>query len=279
MRSTDRAIVLGLAIVGLLAAFWFMVLSPKREEVGKLDDEIASVRESVEAQEELAAYAEQAKDDYDSNYHQLVVLGKAVPGDDDQASLIEQTYALAARAGIQFRGLTLAAGAQSAPPTAASQTTADDAAEGNSEGEGDGEQAEPNAAAASTPAPATEATAATLPIGATIGPAGLPVMPYDLDFRGNFFDIADFLAGLDRQVRVESKGVGVDGRLLTIDGFTLAGDQDRGFPYLDADLHVTSYVSPADQGLTAGATPQAPAPVATPAPTPTPTSTTTGTTP
>jgi Tfp pilus assembly protein PilO len=273
MKATDRAILLGLAIAGLLAAFWFLVLSPKRDEVAKLNDEIASVRESVEEQEALAAYAEQAKNDYGSNYHQLVVLGKAVPGDDDQASLIEQTYALSERAGIQFRGLALAPGGEAAAPTPASQTTTDQAAEGEDE--------EAAAPVTSAPVPATEAAAATLPIGATVGAAGLPVMPYDLDFRGSFFDIADFLAEMDNQVRVTSKGVGVDGRLLTIDGFTLAGDERRGFPYLQANLHVTSFVAPADQGLTGSATPQAPAPATTaPAtPTPTPTSTTTGTTP
>ncbi|MGH2951055.1 MAG: hypothetical protein ACRDKX_03320, partial [Solirubrobacterales bacterium] len=123
-------------------------------------------------------------------------------------------------------------------------------------------------------APATEAAAAVLPIGSTVGPAGLPVMPYDLDFRGSFFDIADFMAGLDGLVRLKGDGVGVDGRLLTVDGFTLSGDQRTGFPFLEADLHVTTYVAPADQGLTAGATPQAPATATTPA-TPTPASTTT----
>ena len=32
--------------------------------------------------------------------------------------------------------------------------------------------------------PATEASAATLPIGAVVGPGGLPTLPYDLTFRG-----------------------------------------------------------------------------------------------
>ena len=60
-----------------------------------------------------------------------------------------------------------------------------------------------------------------LPLGAAVGSAGLPTMPYDLTFTGDFFDIADFMAGLDAMVKVDGKGIGVDGRLLTIDGFSL----------------------------------------------------------
>ncbi|MGH2950807.1 MAG: hypothetical protein ACRDKX_02035, partial [Solirubrobacterales bacterium] len=124
MRATDRAILLGLLIVGLVAAFWFVILSPKRDEVSKLDDEVTATRTAVEEQEQLAAFAEDAKADYESNYHRLVVLGKAIPGDDDQASLIEQTDVLAQRSGVEFRGLALASSSARANPAPAGQTTA-----------------------------------------------------------------------------------------------------------------------------------------------------------
>ncbi len=244
-------IVLALLAVGLMAAFWFLVVSPKREQVSQLDDEIAALEASVGDQEQLAAFAEDAKEGYEADYHRLVVLGKAVPGDDDSASLIQQTQALAKRAQIEFRGIALTEGSEEAAPPAPAETTVDPPP-----GEADA------TAAPTTPvtAPATEAAAAILPIGATVGPAGLPVLPYDLDFRGDFFEIADFIAELDGMVRTDSKGVGVDGRLLTVDGFVLSDDQIRGFPHLEANLHVTTYVAPADQGLTAGATATAPAP-------------------
>ena len=56
-------------------------------------------------------------------------------------------------------------------------------------------------APAATTVPATESAAAVLPLGAAVGLAGLPTMPYDLIFTGDFFDIADFMAGLDRMVK------------------------------------------------------------------------------
>ena len=270
MKATDRTILLGLLVLALLAAFWFLLAAPKRERLSQLDDDVATLQEEVAAQDQLLATAEQAKDSFRSDYHRLVVLGKAVPSDDDAASLIDQTDTLAARSEIEFRGLVLtpdAGGAASAPTAPAAETTADP--------ETPAAETATEVAGTTAAAPPTEASAASLPIGAVVGTAGLPVMPYDLDFRGDFFQIADFIGRLDGMVRTGTKGIGVDGRLLTVDGFALAGDKADGFPLLEATLHVTSYVAPADQGTTAGATPTAPGAVAGTPVAVTPTATTT----
>ena len=114
--------------------------------------------------------------------------------------------------------------------------------------------------------PPTEAAASLLPLGATIGPAGLGVMPYDLTFSGNFFHVADFIRGIDSLVHT-GKGVGVDGRLVTLNGFALNAQTPPGFPDLNATFSVTTYLIPPSQGVTAGATPAAPAAAATATPT------------
>ena len=104
-----------------------------------------------------------------------------------------------------------------------------------------------------------------MPLGATIGPAGLGVMPYKLNFEGSFFHMADFIHGLDSMVKTTNSKVAVDGRLITIDGFSFKAAQ-IGFPKLEATVSVTTYVTPPEQGVTAGATPSGPAPAtATPA--------------
>jgi hypothetical protein len=99
-----------------------------------------------------------------------------------------------------------------------------------------------------------------LPIGATVGSAGLGVMPYKLTSQGGFFQTADFLKGLDSLVQTKSGEVAADGRLVTIDGFSIVPDQTEGFPHLDASFSVTTYLVPPSQGATAGATAAAPAP-------------------
>jgi Tfp pilus assembly protein PilO len=266
VKSSDRTILL--VVLGLVAlgALWFGVISPKRSELAKLDEDVASAQATVSSSEQLAAAAAEAKDSYRSDYRRLIVLGKAVPGDDDAASLIDQVDVLAGQAGVEFSGLRLVAdGSGDAAAAAAVETSPPEESEAPAEGE---EGAEGEAPVAPPAAP-TEAAAADLPLGAAVGPAGLPVMPYDLTFEGNFFEIADFMAGLDGLVRAERDGLGVDGRLITVDSFNLAPHPDVGFPTLTATLHVTTFVAPADQGATGGAEPAAPAPAATPAAAPT----------
>jgi hypothetical protein len=123
-------------------------------------------------------------------------------------------------------------------------------------------------------APATEAAAATLPLGAAVGPAGLPISSYGFALQGKYFDAADFLRDIDTLVEsAPAKGPQVHGRLLTIDGFSFALDQLDDFPMISANLAVTAYEVPEGQGVSAGATPAGPAPVGSTT-TPTTTSTT-----
>jgi hypothetical protein len=115
-------------------------------------------------------------------------------------------------------------------------------------------------------------------------------MPYNLAFSGSFFDIADFLHSLDGLVHTRHGDVSVSGRLLTVDGFSLstaeassdtAGSTAPGaLKGLEANLAVTTYLAPPDQGVTGGATPSGPPTATAPGtavPTAVPASTTTPT--
>jgi Tfp pilus assembly protein PilO len=232
MSSNDRTILLVIPLVAALVAFWFLVLSPKQDEVKKLDQQITTLQSSVEQQKQAAQAGLEARKHFPRDYQKLVVMGKAVPIDDQTASLLVQINKIAADSGVSFRAISLSTGGSST-------------------------------ATASTAAPATESAASMLPIGATVGAAGLPILPYELTFRGDFFQVADFMAGVDRLVKTRKGEVAADGRLVTIDGFTLASDDVRPFPTVKATLNVTTYVTPSGQGLTPGATPAGP--TATPA--------------
>jgi Tfp pilus assembly protein PilO len=272
MKRSDLTILLSVLTVGLLAAFWLLFLSPKRQEAADLSDQVTQLETSVEQQEQLAAYARQAEDAFPSNYHRLVVLGKGVPADSDTPSLLIQVQHLADQAKVDFRAIELSGAsgvAAEAPPTTPPPLVAP----------GTDTSGESVPAESATPAPApTEATAALLPLGASIGPAGLATMPYELEFKGGYFEIADFLGELAGLVHPKSDGVRLRGRLLTVDGFSLGPDSDKGFPNLEANLTITTYVTPAGQGLTAGATPTGPAPATSSTPTPAATSSTPTTT-
>ena len=105
----------------------------------------------------------------------------------------------------------------------------------------DDNQAAAATAAATTAATPTEAVASTLPLGASIGPAGLGIMGWNLQFVGDFFDINSVLAAIDRSVRFEGEHSRARGRLVTVDGFSLSRADDNRVPELVADLALRSY--------------------------------------
>lgn len=234
-RSANRVVLAMLVVAALAAAFWILLLSPKREEAKELGTQVDDAKASLARHRAEVREAEDARRDFPTEYQRLVVLGKAVPGDDDTASMLVQVNRTAEKAGVSFDDLQLEPGSGSGEATAA-----------------------PASAPDGKPVSATEAAASVLPLGASIGPAGLGVLPYSLTFKGDFFEIADFIKGLDSLVKSNNEKVTVDGRLVTIDGFALEGEQDRGFPKLEATFSVTTYLTPPDEGLTGGATPSAP---------------------
>jgi Tfp pilus assembly protein PilO len=277
MRRNELTIVLSLAIIGLIVGVWLVVLAPKRDQAASLKEDVDQLQSQLEAAQQAAAAGAQEQKSFPADYRKLVVLGKAVPEDGDQASLLVQLQQLADRSGVGFQSIDLSAAAASTTPTAPAPATSTSSTDTSSTETTSASPSESSAAVPSEPTPATEASAATLPIGASVGPAGLPVMPYDLKFTGQFFQIADFMKRLDAMVRTANGAVNVNGRLLTVDAFTLApiqastnADAFTLVPTLTADLSVTTYLTPPDQGITAGATPTGPAPAP---PTTTPAST------
>lgn len=261
MSASNRLIIAMLIAAALAAGFWILLLGPKRQEASDLGNTVSELKQSLVADRAQVSEAVAARKGFPHDYQKLVVLGKAVPSDDETASLLVSLTHVSAKAGVSFREIELKAGESAAGAAEAAPAT---------------EAAPSSATSASSPAPVapTETAAAALPLGASVGPAGLDVMPYSLKFIGRFSHVADFIQGLDSMVKTENSKVKVDGRLVTVNGFSLSSTQALPFPFVQADFSVTTYLTPPDQGATAGATPEAPSPV-----TATPASTTTGGTP
>jgi len=241
MNASNRAIVAMLAVAALAVVFWMLLLSPKRAEVGKLDRQVAQQEETLAVHQDEVQRGLEAERAFPQEYQQLVVLGKAAPAEDDTASLLVQLNRIAGDAHVRFETFQLSS-------------------EG---GEGAGEEETAGAVEGEELASPTEVAASTMPLGASIGPAGLAAMPYTLSFKGSFFHIADFIHGLDSLVKTKNSEVEVTGRLITINGFNLKADQDKGFPFLEASFTVTTFLVPPAQGVTGGATATSPEPATT----------------
>jgi len=288
--KSDRIAMAAVAMLAVVGAFYLLVLSPKREEASKLEEDVAQLRQTIDQEKQVVAFAEEARKEFPTYYGRLVVLGKAAPEQGDSASLIVQVNRISRKAKVDFQQIKLGQATSTGPTPTPALTQGDNSSTPSSGAPASGSTppaagttpppaagttppaggtapapGSTPASTTATPAPATEASAATLPIGATVGPAGLPVIPYELLFRGRFFQVADFIEGIDELVHIRDpkQKIVADGRLLTIDGFALGGDQKAGFPTLTANFSVTSYSTPPDQGLMAGATPTGPAAAAT----------------
>jgi Tfp pilus assembly protein PilO len=229
-----------LVLAALATAFWILALSPKRQQASELAGEVEQEQTALVAAQSQVSEAKVARQEFAGDYRQLVVLGQAVPAGEETPSLLVQLNRIADHAGVEFETLQLNS-------TGGSEEAA----------VGLAPEAGPSSAVpTSATVPPTEAEAALLPLGATVGSAGLGVMPYTLTFSGNFFQIADFIGGVDSLVEANKSSVGVDGRLITLDGFSLT--EDAKVSKLTASFAVTTYLVPPGQGITAGATETAP---------------------
>jgi Tfp pilus assembly protein PilO len=226
MRQSTQTALAVLAVIALAGAFWLLLLAPKREKANELSEQTSTLSAAVASEQAKVTEAVTAKEQFPNYYRQLVLLGKAVPADAATPSLLVQLNGISRQAQTLFKTISLGAGGE--------------------EG-GNGE--------------VSEGPGAMLPIGASVGAAGLPAMPYLLEFQGGFFGIADFIEGLDSLVETENGEVIANGRLVTIDGFTMSPPPEGGSTSnqaLTASFQVTTYVTPPDQGLTAGATSSGP---------------------
>jgi Tfp pilus assembly protein PilO len=253
MSASNRLIVAILIVAALAIGFWMLLLGPKREEADKLSGEVETLKVTLAQADSVVATAEAAKREFPANYRQLVALGEAVPEGDETASLLVELNRVAANSKVRFENFQLSSSGETVVPEAAAAVPPPEAPATGA----------PGSVPAAATVPPTEAAASLMPLGASIGPAGLAVMPYNLTFSGSFFQIADFIQEIDSLVETKTSKVGVEGRLVTIDGFSLtsSGSEEQSEDgRLNASFVVTTYLTPPGQGVTAGATPIEPAP-------------------
>lgn len=251
LTDRDRKIVLALIPALVAAAYWFLLLAPKRDEATRLSDSLAQVEQERDDAAARAAQLESARGSYAKDYATVVRVGKAIPSSLDMPSLIVQLDHAAEGTGIRFKRINSGERADAPPPPPPS--------EGSETGPGQARDAADGAAATAEGAGSSgDPAAATAPTG-TSGVPGLDSVPLEFTFSGSFFDLADFFHRMKRFVQVANERVRVDGRLMTIDGFNF---ESTAFPTIKTEVQATVYLTPKTEGATAGATPSGPAPVA-----------------
>jgi Tfp pilus assembly protein PilO len=241
--TRNNKILVAVAAIGVaVAGFYFLVLGPKRDEVAKLDTDIAAKQvEVAQAQQTLVTY-EAARKTYKANYTTLARLGKAVPADDDVRSLLVQLAASAKGTGVDFQKIDL--------------------------GTGLGGAADPS----STTAKPAAGTLAPAPGSVEVAGGALSAMPFNFTFTGGYFDLNTFFAKLERYVTLNNAKLSATGRLLRLESVAIT-PSTSGFPEMQAAIGAATYIVPPVQGVPGAATPSASTP-ATPSAPSTPSTTT-----
>jgi Tfp pilus assembly protein PilO len=267
LSARDRKILILLVPVAIVAAYWFLLLAPKREEATLVQDELTQAQAERDTAVSRLAQLTVAKKSFGDDYATVIYLGKSVPTNVDMPSLLVQLDRAARGTGIRFTSVTTGDREDAPPPAPTDGNTPSSDAQS---GPGKAAQTAENAAGAADNATADSAAAAngaaptaTTATGGQAAP-GLESIPLSFEFNGSFFDLADFFHQMKRFVRVANDRIIVRGRLMTINSFKF--DSAQEFPNIVATVEATVYLAPKAEGVSAGATPQGPsgAPPATP---------------
>jgi Tfp pilus assembly protein PilO len=186
LTDRDRKILLALIPLAIIAAYWFLLLAPKRQEASNIQDQLTQAQSERDTAVQRLAGLGAAKKNFAKDYATVIYLGKSIPTVVDMPSLLVQLDRAARGTSIRF--LSIKAGDRtSATPTATTGT-----------------------------AP-TSTTASTS--------SALDTVPLDFEFNGSYFDLASFFHRMKRFVRVSNDHVIVRGRLMTVNNFSFQPNQ------------------------------------------------------
>jgi hypothetical protein len=270
ITDRDKKIITFLIPVLLVGAFFYFVLSPKRGEAGKVQEELTQAETQRDSAQAQVTQLTSAKNSFASDYQTVIQLGKSIPSTADMPSLLVQLDNAAKGTGINFDDVHL--GDRQTSGTSSSASTppgggSNPAAPGSAPASGGPGGAAQNAGQAVSSANAKNGANASTQAStggtgnSTTGPTGsgvqgLDSVSLDFTFTGQFGNLADFFHRMKRFVQVVNGQIQVHGRLMTIDSFTF--QTGESFPNLTASVKATVYLAPKAEGIAAGATAQGP---------------------
>lgn len=221
MNASSRPLIATLiGALALMAAMWFLAISPKRSEGAEVHQSLVTHQARLDAADAQVATYTASHKQFDGLLAELRRLDMAVPARAAVSSMLRELQRRAKVRGSDLRLVALKSGAAAAP-------------------------------AAAAPAAAGAAATPVTP-GAVAGPSGLSALPFTFEYTGKYLDLVDILATIRRSVRTEDGDVTVSGRLLTIDGLAFKRVTDSALT--KAVVNATAYIAP-----DAAAAPQPPA--------------------
>jgi hypothetical protein len=255
MSNRDRILISVVAGLVAVAGFWFLALKPKRADAAAATARAAEAQTKLTAANQALASATSARASFETDYATAARLGKAVPDDDDAASLVFQLESAARKAGIDFRSLTVG-GATGAATTTPSQPSSSSSSSSSSSKSSSGTSTTPSTT------PSTTGTSA-LPPGVVAGSNGMNNLPFTFVFDGDYFSLSKLLDLVRSFTTTNGDTVTVRGRLMTVESVNLQEGRN-GFPQVKATVNATAYLAAQPISLPGGVTAPSPAGGTTP---------------
>jgi Tfp pilus assembly protein PilO len=204
VSRTYKVLLVAVVALGAVGGYWKLVMTPKREQIAQLDEQVAAAQAQLAQTQQLITSYAGAREAYKTNYDTVVRLGKAVPTDDDTRSLVVQLDAAAKRSGVDFDTVSVNGGGGGSSPSGTGTVS--------------------------------------LAPGA-ISAGAFSAMPFSFNFSGEFSTLGEFFSRLERFVTVKGDGVSVSGRLLRVESISLQPGEN-GWPALTAQVGASSYIVP-----------------------------------
>ena len=258
MSNRDRILIGVMACLVAVAGFWFLALKPKRAEATAAAARVAEAQTKLDTANQALASATSARASFETDYATAARLGKAVPDDDDAASLVFQLESAARKAGIDFRSLTV--GGASSGPTATTTPAqpvlvlvlVEQVLVGHVD------DAVGDAATTGTTGARPATTGSTgLPPGVVAGSNGMNNLPFTFVFDGDYFSLSKLLDLVRSFTTTNGDTVTVRGRLMTVESVNLQEGRN-GFPDVKATVTATAYLAAQPISLPGGATAPSP---------------------
>jgi hypothetical protein len=124
MTTRDRLVLMGLVVLGLLAAGWLMEVSPERSKAASLDAQVNTAKTQLATAQSQLAEAKGAQAQYGTAYASIVRLGQAVPADQQVPSLVYELDQASNGKNVEFNSITSSATGSSSSSSSASSATA-----------------------------------------------------------------------------------------------------------------------------------------------------------
>lgn len=119
MTGRDRIVAVGIGVLVILAAVWFLLVAPEREQASKVGTQVTEAKAQLTTAQGQLASARAAQAQYASAYASVVSLGKAVPASEEVPSLIYQLSRATGQRNIEFASIVSGSGTNSSSSAAA----------------------------------------------------------------------------------------------------------------------------------------------------------------